>query len=107
MRVLLDEHLDHRLRTLFDIEHEVVTVRDRGWSGTKNGALLQAAQAEFDAMVTMDRGIAHQQNVTKLSLAIVLLRAPSNRRADTAPLIPQVNQALAVIQPGEIVEVRK
>ena len=68
-------------------------------------ALLQAAQAEFDALVTMDRGIAHQQNVAQLSLGIVLLRAPSNRRADTAPLIPQVNQKLAVIQPGDILVV--
>ena len=72
----------------------------------KDGALLQLAQVQFDALVTMDRGIAHQQNVSGLRLGIVLLRAPSNRRADTAPLIPKVNAVLSTIQPGEIIEVR-
>lgn len=71
----------------------------------KNGALLRAAQVEFDVLVTMDRGIRHQQNVRNLSISIVLLRAPSNRRADTAPLVPKVNAALKTIYPGEILEI--
>ncbi|HEX8691068.1 MAG TPA: DUF5615 family PIN-like protein [Longimicrobium sp.] len=103
MRVLLDEQLDHRLKPLFDPQLEVWTVLERGWDGMKNGALLRAAQTEFDAFVTMDRGIPHQQNVSALSLGIVILRAPSNRRADLAPLIPQVNAALQNIRPGEVV----
>ena len=53
----------------------------------------------------MDRGIAHQQNLHGLSLGIVVLRAHSNRRADTSPLIPQVNAILRTIRPGEQVEV--
>ena len=105
MRVLLDEHLDRRLRPLFDAAHQVTTVQERGWGGMKDGALLHAAQEEFDALVTMDRGIAHQQNLRGLSLGIVLLRASSNRRADTAPLIPQVNRALAVVRAGAVIEV--
>lgn len=68
MRVLLDEHLDRRLRLLFDPEHEVVSVGERGWGGMRDGALLQAAQVEFDVFVTMDRGIAHQQKLGGLSL---------------------------------------
>lgn len=105
MRVLLDEHLDRRLRPLFDSAHEVVTVAEAGWSGRADGALLDAAQEEFDVLVTMDRGIVHQQNVRALTLGIVLLRARSNRRADTAPLISQVNAALATLRPGEVVQV--
>jgi len=105
VRVLLDEHLDRRLRRLFDPAHEVVTVGERGWSGMKDGALLEAAQKEFNVLITMDRGIAHQQNLHGLSLGIVVLRAHSNRRADTSPLIPQVNAILRMIGPGELVEV--
>ena len=105
MRVLLDEHLDRRLRLLFDPEHEVVSVGERGWAGMKDGALLQGAQVEFDVLVTMDRGIAHQQKLGGLSLGIILLRAHSNRRADTTPLIPAVNTALQTIRPGELIEV--
>lgn len=105
MRVLLDEHLDRRLKPLFDRSFEVVTVRERGWGGKQNGALLRAAQAEFDALVTMDQGIEHQQNLGTLALGVVILHAPSNRRQDTAPLIPRVNGLLQAIRPGEVVHV--
>ncbi len=105
MRVLLDEHLDRRLKPLFDRRFEVVTVRERGWSGKKNGPLLRAAQEEFDALITMDWSIEHQQNLWNLALGIVVLRARSNRRQDTAPLIPQVNEVLEKIRPGEVIHV--
>ncbi len=84
MRVLLDEQLDHRLKPLFDRDFAVETVRERGWRSMKDGALLLAAEAEFDALVSMDRGIPHQHKVQALSLGIVIVRAMSNRRADVA-----------------------
>jgi predicted nuclease of predicted toxin-antitoxin system len=40
MRLLLDENLPKRLKTDF-VEHEIYTVRDKGWNGIKNGQLLQ------------------------------------------------------------------
>lgn len=61
--MLLDEQLDQRLRTLFDPEFQVETVRFRGWDGVADGQLLDLAATEYDALVTMDRGIPHQQNV--------------------------------------------
>lgn len=67
--------------------------------------LLQAAQTEFDVLVTMDRGIEYQQNLQNFALAIVILRALSNRRQDTEPLIPKVNDALATIRPGEVIHI--
>lgn len=105
MRVLLDEQLDQRLRVLFDPEFHVETVRYCGWDGLADGELLHRAAAEYDALVTMDRGIPHQQNVAGLSLGIVVLGAVTNRRADTAPLIPAVCEALRSIQAGEVVYV--
>jgi predicted nuclease of predicted toxin-antitoxin system len=105
MRVLLDEQLDQRLRTLFDPEFQVETVRFRGWDGVADGQLLHLAAAEYDALVTMDRGIPHQQNVEGLSLGIVVLGAISNRRADTAPLVPVVSDALRSIRPGQVLYV--
>jgi predicted nuclease of predicted toxin-antitoxin system len=105
MRVLLDEQLDQRVRVLFGPEFQVQTVRYRGWDGLADGELLQRAAAEYDALVTMDRGIPHQQNVAGLPLGIVLLGAISNRRADTAPLIPAVCEALRSIQAGQVLYV--
>jgi predicted nuclease of predicted toxin-antitoxin system len=87
MRLLLDEHLDRRLKRFFGEEHEVVTVRERGWGSMENGELIEAAQHEFDVLVTMDRGIPHQQNLAEVDLVIVLLEARSNRLADLMPLV--------------------
>lgn len=107
MRVLLDEQLDHRLKTLFDADFEVATVVELGWGGLEDGEMLRAAEQEFDALVTMDRGIPHQQNLRNLDLGIVLIRAFSNRRAEVAPLIPQVNVALRTVEPGAVVYVQR
>ena len=80
MRVLLDENLDHRLKRFFGEQHAVVTVRERGWSGKENGELVQDAQGQFDALVTMDQGIPHQQNLMEVDLV-----NPAPRSAEQPP----------------------
>ncbi|MCC2668650.1 MAG: hypothetical protein K0Q72_1121 [Armatimonadetes bacterium] len=105
MRVLLDENLDRRLKRHFDADFVVVTVAEHGWSGKKNGELLRAAEVEFDAFITMDRGMDYQQNLSSLALRIVLISARSNRRQDVEPAIPAVNAALRTAQPGQLVRV--
>ncbi len=107
MRVLLDEHLPHRLRRLFEPGVEVLTVGQLGWKGTRNGALIHAAGEQFDVLVTMDQGIPHQQNLRGIKCGILLLEAYSNRYEDLAPLMESVNEVLKRIQPGEIVRVGK
>jgi predicted nuclease of predicted toxin-antitoxin system len=106
MRVLLDENVDRRLRRLFDPAFEIVTVAEHGWSGKKNGELLRAAEQEFDALVTMDRGIEKQQHIPSFDLGFVLIQAVSNRRADVAPAMGQVNQALLSLQAGQLLIVQ-
>lgn len=105
MRVLLDENVDGRIKPLFAEGLEVLTVAELGWDSLQNGALLAAASAEFDAIVTMDRSIPHQQNLKNIDLGILIIRAFSNRRDVIAPLMPEVNRALATIQPGQVVYV--
>ena len=53
----------------------------------------------------MDKGIAHQQNLSSLALRIVVLRALSNRYQDTEPLMPEVMAVLKTLRPGELVTV--
>jgi len=65
MRLLLDEQLDRRLKRFFGEEHEIVTVRERGWGSMENGELIEAAQREFDALVTMDRGIPQSSRTSR------------------------------------------
>ena len=105
MRVLLDEHLPHRLRQLFAAPIEVVTVGYQGWQGLKNGELLRKTSVEFDAFITMDKGFLYQQNLEKIQIGIVLLEAESNRYAHLAPLIPQVDVVLKTLKNGQVASV--
>ena len=102
---MLDEHLDRRLKLFFGEEHEVVTVRERGWASKENGELIEVTQLEFDALVTMDRGIPHQQNLAGVDLVIVLLEARSNRLAVLTPLVAGVEAGLSKARPGEVIRV--
>ena len=102
MRVLLDEQIDWRLRAWFDPAHEVETVRARGWAGRRNGDILRAASPSFDVRVTMDRGIEFQQNLSAFAIAVVLVRARSNRLRDVIPAMAEVNQLLPSVEPGRL-----
>ena len=105
MRVLLDEHIPRKLRQLFEGGIEVVTVGYLGWKGKKNGELLRIAENQFDAIITMDQGIPHQQNLSEIKMGIVLLEAQSNRYEDVAPLMDQVNAVLKTLKNGQVVRV--
>jgi predicted nuclease of predicted toxin-antitoxin system len=105
MRVLLDENLPRRLLGLLDEDLAAVTVAGRGWKGKKNGDLLAAAEEEFDVLLTMDRGIEHQQNLSRFDLAIVRLVAPGNTYEDLAPLMDEVDAAIRRAQPGRVARV--
>ena len=78
MKVLLDECVDRRLAREI-AGHEVTTAPDAGWASAKNGDLLALAQDKFDAFVTTDRNLAFQQHLPKFSIAVLILRARSNR----------------------------
>ena len=104
MRLLLDECVPRRLKGELS-GHHVLTVREAGWAGLKNGALLRAAGGQFDALVTVDQGIEYQQNLSDLQIALVIIVAPSNDIDDLRPLVPAVLQALTVLQPGTAVRV--
>ena len=105
MRILLDENVDRLLKGLFDNTFDVVTVNECGWSGMKNGELLRNAQQEFEAFVTMDQNLEHQQNVKILDLMIVVLRAQSNAYLNVSLLMPQVNEVLKTVQTGQVIHV--
>ena len=84
--MLLDECVDRHLAT--DIHgHDVKTVPDAGWAALKNGELLARAQHDLDTFVTVDRNLPFQQELSRFSSAIIVLRSPSNRVADLRGLI--------------------
>jgi hypothetical protein len=61
------------MRVLFVKEHVVEEARDRGDRPT-NGDLLRALEvARFEVLLTTDRNIRYQQNLSRRVIAIVTL----------------------------------
>ncbi len=105
MRILLDECVPRRLQREL-AGQDVSTVFDMGWSGRKNGELLQlAASTGFTVLITVDQNLRYQQNLMVMGLAAIVLIAPTNRLADLRPLIPSVERALLTIAAGDIIEI--
>ncbi len=105
MRILLDESLPRKLGLSF-VGHEVRTVQQVGWSGHKNGELLRRASVEFDVLLTGDQNLRFQQNSARLPIAVVVLIAANNRIETLRPLVPDLLQVLARVEPGQLVNVR-
>ena len=105
-RVLFDENLPGKLRgDLPDLE--VVTVAEAGWRGIRNGELLKLAEAAFDAFLTADRNLPHQQTVASLQLGVVVLQIGSTKLHDLRGQAPRIAQALHAVAPGEVLVVKR
>jgi hypothetical protein len=65
-------------------------------------ALLQRMRGEYDAFITLDRGIEFQQNLSRLPFGVLFVRAPSNRMADREPRVPAMPDALLALDPGQL-----
>lgn len=89
MKVFVDECVDWRLARDI-VGHEVKTAREMGWLTIKNGELLALAAGEFEVFVTVDRNLSFQQNLPGFAIAVIVLRASSNRLADLKPLVPEL-----------------
>ena len=105
MQVLLDECVPRPLKRELP-DHQVRTVVEMGWSGKKNGELLQLmSESGFTVLLTTDRNLQYQQNLQQAGIAVVVMVASSNRLLDLILLIPKVGNALAQIAPGQVIEV--
>lgn len=105
MRILLDECVPRPLKRELS-DYVIRTVVEMGWSGKKNGELLQLmVQEGFTILVTTDQNLRYQQNLQQAGVAVVVLVASSNRLTDLVTLIPSARNVLNTISPGEVIEV--
>jgi hypothetical protein len=104
MRVLLDESVPRQLAAHLP-GHEVQTVQRQGWSGLKNGQLLRQASSSFDVFITGDQGIEHQQNLSELSIRLVVVAGKNNRVETFVALAPRIAEAIDAATPGRVVHV--
>jgi predicted nuclease of predicted toxin-antitoxin system len=102
MRILLDENLPRQLKSRL-AEHHTSSVSDMRWKGISNGALLQRAEGRFDVMLTADKNIYAQQNLSGRTISILVL--PTNNRVPLLALAQQIRDVLAEIQPSTYVTI--
>ncbi len=94
MRILLDENLPRKLAGHL-MGHTCRTVVECGWSGRKNGELLSLADPQFDVPLTLDKNLPYQQNLDTTRIAVLIVRARSNRIQD---LLPVISECLAALE---------
>ena len=98
MKLLLDESIPRRLSGHFPDQIAISTVQEMGWAGTKDGKLLSlASEYQFRALITADRGIEHQQNLSELPLTVIVLIAYRTRVEELAPSFQKPSSCSAKI----------
>ena len=103
MKVLFDQGTPAPLRR-FLRDDKVATAAERSWSDLSNGDLIDAAeQAGFDVLVTTDRNLRYQQNLSARTIAIAVILQSAwpilEKRAK------DVAEVIATLKPGGYLEI--
>ncbi len=94
MKLLLDENLPKRLKADFP-EHNVYTVSDLGWNGKTNGELLKLMiDQQFEALITFDKNLQYQQNLSKYPIPVIVLNASDNTYLTLSSFVPKIKLVL-------------
>lgn len=77
MKILFDQGTPVPLRRYLP-GHSIDTAYEKGWSALTNGDLLKIAEQEgYELLITTDRNLRYQQNLTTRQIAIVVLLSTS------------------------------
>jgi hypothetical protein len=104
-RVLLDENLPRKLRRELP-EFAVRTVQEEGWASLVNGELLSRAQHTFDVLLTADRRLQFQQNLSRFDIAVVVILTHDLRFRAIKTAVEAIRAALHSVNGGQLIEVR-
>jgi len=84
--------------------HTVTKAKDRGWDTLTNGDLLaEAERAGFDVLLSTDKNMRYQQNLTGREIAIVVLSTP--QWPVVRLHIERITAAVIAATPGSYIEV--
>ena len=85
-------------------EHEITYVRRIGWHELKNGELIQRAEkAGYDLLLSTDKNMRYQQNLTGRTIAIVILG--NQQWPDARMHLERIVAAVNSAGPGSYIEV--
>ncbi|MDQ3283623.1 MAG: DUF5615 family PIN-like protein [Acidobacteriota bacterium] len=103
-RVLFDENLPRLLRRRL-ADFEIRTVQEEGWGSFRNGELLRRAEGNFDVLLTADRGMQYQQNLTTFSIGVVVIVTPRLQLQLLERAAEQLANAIERVAPGQLLHV--
>jgi hypothetical protein len=102
MKIIIDECVPSIVKRGLP-SRRISTVQEMGWTGIKNGKLLQLVAADFDVFITSDKNLRYQQNLSAFDLAVILL--PTNQVPAVEDLLPKLDEILDKIGPREFAEI--
>jgi len=103
MLVLFDKGAPYGLAPYLE-GHAVSMAEDCGWARLENGELLNAAeQSAYDVLLTADKNLRYQQNLTKRKISIVVLG--NSPWPLVSQHIPAIVAAVNAATPGSYTEV--
>jgi hypothetical protein len=81
----------------------VVLAREIGLATLTNGKLLAAAaESGFDALITIDKQMRHQQPISSLPIAVIVIDVHVSKLENLLPLVPEVLACLDKIENGQL-----
>lgn len=103
MRILFDQGVPHPLKKSF-VGVEVKTAREMDWSTLENGTLIDAAEAAgFTVLVTTDKNLRYQQDLSARQITIVVL--PTTAWPKLSQIANQISVTVRQASPGSYLEV--
>jgi len=96
--ILFDQGVPAPLRDHLP-QDEVRTAYELGWSALRNGELLAKAAAQFDVLITTDRNLKNQQNLSQIKLAILVL--PTTSWPKLQAMAKEIAAAVQALRPDE------
>jgi len=82
--------------------HTISTAHEMGWSDLDSGALLEAAEEKFDALITTDKNLRHQQELRGRGVAVLVL--PMTSWLKLQRHLSQITAVVTELQPGDVCE---
>lgn len=103
-RIILDEGVPKGLATRLR-KHGIDAIAfPNSWKQLSNGMLLNEIERQgFEVLITNDKQMQFQQNITTRKLAVVVL--PTNLRIEVFKLIDEVVDAVRRVEAGSFLQV--
>ena len=91
-KILIDENIDVNLKLHLE-DFDIYTVSEMGWNSKKNGELIKlASNNSFTHLLTLDKSLRYQQNLSKYPLNFILLNSPNSKIDTLLKFLPQIKE---------------